>query len=38
LNWNDTGEPLTPNEREKIFQKVGEDFDQSGVKWKFDDL
>ena len=37
LKWNDAGEPLTPGERESVFQKVGEYFDRSGIKWKFDD-
>jgi len=37
LKWNDTGQALTTEEREKVFQKVGEHLDQSGVKWKFDD-
>ena len=35
LKWNDTGETLTAAEREKVFQKVGEHLDQSGIKWKF---
>lgn len=37
LKWNDTGQALTAEERAKVFQKVGDHLDQSGVKWKFDD-
>src|SRR5262249_6029266 len=37
LRWNDTGETLTTAERERVFQKVTEHLDQSGIKWKFDD-
>jgi hypothetical protein len=37
LKWNDTGEALTTEERAKVFQKVGEHLDKSGIKWKFDD-
>ncbi len=37
LRWNDAGEPLTPDEREKVFQKVGEHLDAAKIKWKFSD-
>jgi len=37
LKWDDSGPPLTPNERERVFQKVGEHLDERKVSWKFSD-
>jgi hypothetical protein len=37
LKWNDTGQALTTEEREKVFQKVVAYFDEAGIKWKFSD-
>ena len=37
LKWNDAGELLTPDQREKLFQKVGEYLDEAKIKWKFSD-
>jgi len=35
LKWNDKDETLTAAEREKVFQKVAEHLNRSGIKWKF---
>lgn len=37
MKWNDTGEPLTEAERERVFQAVGEHLDKSKVRWEFSD-
>ena len=37
LKWNDTGNLLTPEEAEKVFQKVGEHLDKRNIRWKFSD-
>lgn len=37
LKWNDTDALLTPEEAEKVFQKVGEHLDKSKIRWKFSD-
>lgn len=37
LKWNDTGVLLTPEEAEKVFQRVGEHLDKSKIRWKFSD-
>ena len=34
IKWNETGQTLIGEEREKVLQKVGEHLDQSGIKWK----
>ena len=35
LRWNDSGEPLSPDERARVFQSVAKHFEGSGVMWKF---
>ena len=35
LKWLDTGEPLTPQESERVFQKVAEHLDKMKIRWKF---
>jgi hypothetical protein len=37
MKWNDTAEPLTEAERERVFQAVGEHLDKSKVRWEFND-
>ena len=37
LRWNDTGEALTVEERERVLHKVAEHLDRAGIRWKFDD-
>src|ERR1019366_3383908 len=35
MKWDDTGEQLTPDERERALQKVREHLDERKVRWEF---
>jgi hypothetical protein len=37
LKWNDSGEPLTPDEKERVLREVTAHLDAAGIKWKFRD-
>jgi hypothetical protein len=35
LKWEDTGEVLASEERERVLQKVCAHFDSKNIRWKF---
>ena len=37
LNWDDTGEILTSEERRRVFEMVSEHFNRKNVRWRFSD-
>jgi hypothetical protein len=37
LKWDDTGEELTPSEREKVFYEICRYFDRKKIRWRFAD-
>lgn len=38
LKWDDTAEPLTPDEQKHLFQRVCDHLDRKRVRWKFSDV
>jgi len=35
MTWDDTGEQLTADERDRALQKMGEYLDRGNVRWEF---